>query len=102
MPFGVSPKEIPSYPIQSDPGDLIVFTESVVHAAFGGRDGRHQHAINFCEYPKSEELIAFTKDWYSRTVNIFRPPISNIHSDNARLRRMSEGWLQLGFEPVNI
>ena len=102
MPFGVSPKEIPSYPIESDPGDLIVFTESVVHAAFGGRDGRHQHAINFCEYPKSEDLIAFTKDWYSRTVNIFRPPISNINSDNARLRRMSEGWLQLGFEPVNI
>ena len=102
MPFGVSPKEIPSYPLECDPGDLIIFTENIIHAAFGGKDGRYQHAINFCENPKSEELIAFTKDWYSRTVNLFRPPISNINSDNARLRRMSEGWLQLGFEPVNI
>ena len=41
-PLGLRPEEVPCVPLETEPGDVVVFHEDVVHAAaaFGGRPGR--------------------------------------------------------------
>ena len=37
--FGVPQSDLPCVAVESEPGDLVVFTENVHHASFGGRRG---------------------------------------------------------------
>ena len=98
-PFGMAPSEIPAYSFASQPGDVIVFTESVLHAAFGGKSGRHQHAISFFANPKTEEKVALIRRSYEKTKWSYRPSESDINSDRPRIRRMVSRLVELGFEP---
>ena len=52
-PFGVAADELASFCFESMPGDCIAFTENCWHAAFGGADGRQQHAISFQANPRT-------------------------------------------------
>ncbi len=81
---------------------MIVFVETLLHASFGGRPGRHQHAINFFQKPKTEEQIQSVKKQYDKSTFMLRPPISNIESNNPRIRRMVSGLLELGFDTMDI
>ena len=101
-PFGVKPSEVPCYPVECEPGDVIVFVETLLHASFGGRNGRHQHAINFFEKPKTEEQIKHVKAIYANTTYSLRAPISDVESSNTRIRRMVSGLLELGFETTDV
>ena len=56
-PFGLPPEEIPCVPIEVEPGDIVVFTECVLHSAFAGLPGRHQHAISFFSNPKTDAQV---------------------------------------------
>ncbi len=47
--FGVTPQEIPSWPIRNQPGDLIIGNYRTVHATFGGRPGRRLFTMNYRE-----------------------------------------------------
>jgi hypothetical protein len=47
--FGVPYDEIPSYPLETDPGDLVVWSFRTVHASFGGDARRRLFSINFKE-----------------------------------------------------
>ena len=100
-PFGMAPSEIPSYAFESQPGDVIVFTEDVLHSSFGGHPGRHQHAISFFTNPKAEEEVAVIKRFYGRAKYSFRPSESYINSDRPRIRRMVSRLLELGFESID-
>ena len=43
-----SPDELPAAtPSRRRPGDVLAFKEDTYHSAWGGRAGRHQHAINY-------------------------------------------------------
>ena len=101
-PFGVKPSEVPCYPVECEPGDVIVFVETLLHASFGGRNGRHQHAINFFEKPKTEEQIKHVKAIYANTTYSLRAPISDVESSNPRIRRMVSGLLELGFDTIDV
>ena len=54
-PLGVSGPGTPSFAIESQPGDVVIFPETLWHAAFGGLPGRSQHAINFMANPLTDE-----------------------------------------------
>ena len=87
-------------PLELDPGDLGLFTEAILGAAFGGQDERHQHAINFMENPKTE-----SKDQDVRTFNhsarySLRPPESYVDSDSPRIRRPVAKNLEMGFAVI--
>ena len=56
--WGVPLDEVPSYAVETTPGDVVAFKENTYHGAFGGHAGRHQHAINYFQKPKTEEQIA--------------------------------------------
>ena len=99
-PFGVRPSEIPCYCFESQPGDVIVFTENVLHAAFGGKTGRHQHAISFFANPRTEDEVELVRRMCERGKYSFHPSTSYIDSDRPRLRRMVSKLVEWGFEPI--
>jgi len=101
-PFGIHPSEIPCYCFESDPGDVIVFTESVLHAAFGGKIGRQQHAVSFFANPTTEDEVLLIKRLYEKAKNSYRPHTSYIDSDRPRLRRMVSRLVEWGFDPIDV
>ena len=102
MPFGVSPAEVPCFPLESRPGDLVVFTENVLHSSFGGRPGRHQHAVSFMASPNTSEEIEYVKSLYNSMRFAFHPAESYINSDNQRIRMMVSKLVEMGFETSKI
>ena len=55
-PWGLAPKEVPHIPLPSRPGDVLVFTEDLPHAAFGSTGLRLQVALSFLA--KAEDAAA--------------------------------------------
>ena len=102
MPFGVAPSEVPSYPLESQPGDLVVFTENVLHASFGGKPGRHQHAVSFMASPKTVEETEYVRGLYSGMRFAFHPAESYVNSENPRLRGMVTKLVEMGFESSKV
>ena len=45
--FGLEPREVPSYPIESEPGDAVFFSHQMWHSTFGGKVGRRMFTLNF-------------------------------------------------------
>ena len=97
-PFGMAPSEIPCYAAETRPGDLVVFTESLLHASFGGSPGRHQNAINFMENPKTDAQVAHVKELYETWTYGLRPAQSYVDSDRPRIRRMVSRLVEWGFD----
>ena len=100
MPFGLPQSEIPSVALELQPGDLAVFTENILHAAFGGHDGRHQHAINFMENPNTESKMRDVMSFYEVSRYSLRPSESYVKSESPRIRRMVAKNLELGFDVI--
>ena len=53
-PYGIDGAEIPSFPLESDPGDVVMFDQRLWHASFGGRTGRRMFTLNFGGKPRAE------------------------------------------------
>ena len=101
-PFGVRPSEIPCYAIESQPGDVVVFTESLPHASFGGEAGRHHYGMNFFANPKTDEQVAWIKGLHESWKYGLRPSESYINSDRPRIRRMVSQLVEWGFETSKV
>jgi len=101
-PFGLAPTEVPSYAIESQPGDVVVFVEETLHAAFGGKPGRQQHAINFVADPTTEEQKDLIKTLYKGSRFCYRPSESYINSTKPRLRRMVSRLVEWGFDTSKV
>jgi len=101
-PFGMKPSETPCYAAETLPGDLVIFTENVLHSSFGGSPGRQQHAINFMENPKTDEQVAYIKSMYKRWKYNLRPAESYVNSDRPRIRRMVSRLVEWGFETSKV
>ena len=98
-PFGLPQEEIPHVPLEVEPGDIVVFTECVLHGAFGGRPARHQHAVNFFSNPRTDAQVAEVREIHARTRWSVRPTEAMLNSGRPRIRRMISKLVELGFEP---
>ena len=98
QPFGVSGADMPAVALESQPGDVAVFTENVFHGAFGGAPGRHQHAVSFGECPKTEAQLDHLRKLYEGWTYALHPSEAFINSDRPRVRRMVSLLVELGFE----
>ena len=100
-PFGLEPTEVPCFPLESQPGDVLVHTEDILHAAFGGPPGRFQLAISFIADPTTDEQVYFLK---GRNVwgGDLSPSETLVNSDRPRIRRMVSRLVDLGFEPLKV
>ena len=97
-PFGLAPSDIPCYAAETRPGDLVVFTENLLHSSFGGSPGRHQNAINFMKNPTTDEEVAHVRSLYEAWTYGLRPAQSNVDSDRPRIRRMVSQLVEWGFD----
>jgi len=101
-PFGIMPSDVPSFAIESRPGDVVVFTENVLHASFGGSDGRHQHAVNFMANPKTDTEVASVHAKYENAKYGLHPAESYVNSERPRIKRMVSRLVEWGFETSSV
>jgi len=45
--FGVTSPEIPSWTVETDPGDLVIWNFRTIHGSFGGGERRRLFSVNF-------------------------------------------------------
>ena len=97
-PFGLAPTEVPCWPLETEPGDVLVFTENLIHGSFGGPPGRHQIGASFVANPTTDDQEKQMMAFYAKTKYSFRPSKSYINSDRPRIRRMVSKLVEWGFE----
>ncbi len=47
-------EEIPAWPVETDPGDVLVWSFRTFHASFHGREGRRSFFLTFSATDESE------------------------------------------------
>lgn len=99
-PWGLRPEEVPHVPLESSLGDVLVFTEDIPHAAFGGPGVRRQLSIAFVANPVDDRQRQWLKEREACSDGgELRPPRSFIDSDDPRKRKMVQPLVDLGFAP---
>ena len=79
-----------------------MFKEDTYHGAWGGHRGRHQHAINYVQLPKTDEQHAHVREMYEKSKYSFRPVKQNLESDDQVLRRLQQPMVDWGFEVQSV
>ena len=105
-PFGLAPRDLPHYPLVSQPGDVVIFDQCTWHASFGGRTGRRMFTLNFSTEPTTAEHEAILRKMHKGNVDYTRTnqytPSDRIytdeflHSDRPRLRSITAKLLEYG------
>ena len=52
--FDILPSEIPCFPIETQPGDVVFFSHQTWHASFGGKTGRRMFALGYKAKPTND------------------------------------------------
>ena len=100
--FGVSQPEVPAFVVETEPGDVLVFTEDTYHGAWGGRPGRHQHAMSFQQVPRTDEQWALVQSSYD-TMNFgYHPTRTNVESPDPRVRKLVAPLLERGYDVLDV
>jgi hypothetical protein len=60
--WGVPGRDVPAFPIESVPGDLLMFNHSTKHASYGGATRRRMFTLNFQERYREEDLADLRED----------------------------------------
>jgi ectoine hydroxylase-related dioxygenase (phytanoyl-CoA dioxygenase family) len=107
-PFGVEPRDVPCYPLESHPGDMVMFNQNLWHASFGGRTGRRMFTLNFGARPTTADQIDYLQKTYrSNLGNIERMQYTRVPrvyddaflgSSRPRIRGMVAKLVELGFK----
>jgi hypothetical protein len=53
-PYGVKGSQIPCFPLESQPGDVVFFNQGLFHSSYGGKTGRRMFTLNFGAKPQAE------------------------------------------------
>ena len=101
-PYGVAPSEVPCMFLETEPGDVLVFTEDLCHSSFGGQAGRYQVTLNFLANPRTDEQLYYLKERYAWSDTELRPAESYVNSQKPRVRRMVSRLVELGFETAKV
>jgi hypothetical protein len=100
--YGVSSEEIPCVSLDTEPGDIIVFSERTYHASFGSAKGRLQISAEYGANPSNHEQISAIKKDYADLRYSFHPVDSYVNNANPRIRRMVSKLIELGFPATKI
>ena len=101
-PFGISPEHIPCVALETEPGDAVVFTESVFHASFGSKAGRLQMTAQFAANPITDDQVRELRRLQEKFNWSLHPCESFIHSDRPRVRRMVSRLVKLDFSSLPV
>ena len=100
--YGVSSEEMPCISLDTEPGDIIVFSERTYHASFGSTKGRLQISAEYGANPSNNEQISAIKKDYNDLKFSFHPVDSYVNNENPRIRRMVSKLIELGFPPTKL
>ena len=96
-PWGLAPQEVPHVLLPTRPGDVLVFTEDLPHAAFGSGGLRLQVALSFLAKPRTPQQIAYlhARSGWGGPIGA---PRALLESGSERRRRMAQGLVDVGLE----
>jgi hypothetical protein len=107
-PFGITGSDVPSFPLESRPGDVVFFDQNLWHAAFGGRTGRRMFTLNFFAKPTSDAHRAYVRRGYEADLNLIKRMQHTqtdelytkefLNSDRPRIQGMVAHIIALGFK----
>ena len=96
-PFGLRGVEVPAYPLDTMPGDVVFISEGGIwHGAFEGSPGRRQFTLIYYENPKTDEQVQYLRDFHQRTIAMFHPHETFLNSERPRIRGMVQRYVELG------
>ena len=90
--FGVDGPDIPAYPIESTPGDVVFFHHSLFHAVYGAFDERRYITCKYVAKPQTDEHLASLWRW---SPYAFELDEAFTTSGSPRILRMVEGMAEL-------
>jgi Phytanoyl-CoA dioxygenase (PhyH) len=106
-PFGISGSQVPFFPLESLPGDVVFFNQRLFHSAYGGRTGRRMFTLNFGAKPSGEPDYDYLRRMYQNNIKnqdemgytkrdrIYTDAF--LHSDSPRIQSMVGELVELGF-----
>ncbi len=107
-PFDTDGPGVPSFPLESQPGDVVFFNQNLWHAAFGGKTGRRMFTMNFGAQPSKDEHIDFLKRvyqsnlkhvenmQYTQSARVYEDAF--LYSEQPRIKGMVDKLVELGFK----
>lgn len=74
--FAMHGRDLPAYPLENEPGDVLIFNHRTLHASFGGSAQRRMFTMNLCRRAKEstqlDDLISYG-DWHFYNHGIRQP-----------------------------
>ncbi|NKB69485.1 MAG: hypothetical protein GKR89_20635 [Candidatus Latescibacteria bacterium] len=89
--FGVAGPDLPSYPVEVEPGDVVLFDHYLYHGVYGKQERRSYIAMKFAARPQTEvhyRALQAHGQGAEKLHEDFR------HSQRPRIRAMVEGLLE--------
>ncbi len=86
--FGSPGNEVPCHPLETDPGDAVVFNQSLYHAVYGKAGRRRYVALKYAARPTTDAHLASIKRFSPYTLE---PHERIMRSESPRLRAMVTG-----------
>ena len=85
--FGVKSVEIPGVPLETEPGDFVLFNQCLFHSVFNGFAGRRYMALKFAAVPATDHNLA---QLAQSSEAVFNPIGTFADSASPRVRSMIE------------
>lgn len=98
--LGVTDAQLPAFPAPTEPGDVVVYTPDVLHAALGVREPRRLIEVSYAAEPRTGAQIHFLRERDACSGGEFRMPPAVAASADPALRDLAARWSALGFEPA--
>ena len=96
--FGVAGVDVPCFCVESEPGDVVFFNQTIWHASFGGRAGRRMLALSYLPSPTNDEHRAYVKSLYAAVTVRDHPRMPFLESGRPRVEAIVTRLRALGLE----
>ena len=98
-PFDVAGPDLPCVAVESQPGDVVIFHQSLWHAVFNGWPGRRYIALKYAAEPTTDKHLASLTHYASE---MFEPSESLLNSDRPRIRGLVDRLSEFGARDVPV
>ena len=71
--FGLTGSEVPAHALESDPGDMIIFSKCLWHAAFGAADKRRMVSFSFAPHRATPDQIQYLRHFFQQEADVLPP-----------------------------
>ena len=98
--FGILDEELPSFPIETSPGDVLIFCHDIFHASFGASQLRRQVALSFFAKPILDEHKTWVKALYSQIRDMSDEVTAQalMNNPNIKIQNVMAGLKELGLK----